>query len=170
MGIRGQTTQDFAIGTSVLLVTIIGVFFFLQTGGLSVYEGTSPGVRQPQADRVASYIVTNYSTDEGRNILDYDTLNDDLTADEGADKILDGVINSAGVDVDTDRRTDPILNVSVVNGSTLQDGRRTPATTTAGTQLAWGEYRRAEAATSTRVVSLTGYDCESVCWVVVRVW
>lgn len=176
MGVRGQTTQDFAIGTSVMLITIIGVFFFLQTGGLAVYEGTAPGVRQPQADRISSYLVENYSTEAGRNVLRYggpDGIDEQLWDDEGtAQGPLDGLINNAGVDVSTDRRTDPTINVSIVNGSTLRTGQRTAAENSSDVPLHWGEYRRADPATSTRVIQLAGddYDCDPVCWLVVRVW
>ena len=180
MGTRGQTTQDFAIGTSVLLVTIIGVFFFLQTGGLSVYEGTAPGVKQPQADRIASYLVENYSTEESRNELRYDSpggtdvvggINEELADDEGTgpNENLLNLTETAGADVDTDRRTDPIINVSIVDGGTLREGDRTAATD-GGTALHWGEYRRQDSVTATRVVRLTEYDCDRTCWLVVRVW
>ncbi|MDS0282975.1 DUF7287 family protein [Haloarcula onubensis] len=174
MGERGQTTQDFAIGTSVMLVTIVGVFFFLQTGGLAVYEGTAPGVKQPQADRIATYLVENYTSEEGRNILRYDEpddsgIDDRLADDEASgDTELSALMRNAGVDVSSDRRTNPIVNVSIVDGPTLRDGRRAAATD--GDALHWGEYRQGDAATSTRVVQLDGYDCESVCWLVVRVW
>lgn len=171
MGGRAQTTQDFAIGTSVMLVTIIGVFFFLQTGGLAVYEGTSDGVRQPQADRVASYLVENYSSEAGRNVLRFNqTGGINWALDNDTDELA-GVVSNAGVDVSTDRRTDPILNVSIVNGSTLQAGQRIAADDN-GTRLHWGEYRRADPVTSTRVVRLAGddYDCDPVCWLVVRAW
>jgi len=177
MGTRGQTTQDFAIGTSVLLVTIIGVFFFLQTGGLSVYEGTAPGVKQPQADRIASYLVENYSTEDGRNVLRYDEpdgsgIDQVLWDDEGAaQQSLDALIANAGANVRSDRRTNPIVNVSIVNNSTIRSGQRTAATNSSGYPLHWGEYRRGDPATSTRVIQLAATDdCGRVCWLEVRVW
>jgi len=172
---RGQTTQDFAIGVSVLLLTVIGAFVFTQGGALSVYQGTSPGVEQPQADRIASYIVENYSVEGERNNLSYESgprsLDASLSQDEaaGSTKKLNALVEAAGVDVSSDRRTDPTVNVSIVNGSTLQAGSRTPATD-GGDTLAWGQYRRSEPTTASRVVRLTGYDCDPVCWVVVRVW
>lgn len=164
-GDRGQTTQDFAIGVSVLLVTIIGAFVFTQTGALAVYEGTSPGVKQPQADRIASYIVENYSTDERANMLRYD--------ESGGIEELSGNMTRlklrAGTNVSSDRRTDPIVNVSIVNGTTLEKGQRGPATDLIDSG-SWGEYRRAEPVRASRVVQLRNYNCEPVCWVVVRVW
>src|SRR6056297_2954004 len=113
-GNRGQTTQDFAIGVSVLLLTVIGAFVFTQGGALSVYEGTSPGVAQPQADRIATYIVEDYSVEDEPNVLRYGSnstdLNVSLAQDEAAgDDALDGLINASGTDVDSDRRIDPIV-------------------------------------------------------------
>jgi len=165
---RGQTTQDFAIGVSVLLLTVIGAFVFTQGGALSVYQGTSPGVEQPQADRIASYIVENYSVEGQSNVLRYSRPSG-IEELDGGDSELSDLKLRAGVNVSSDRRTDPTVNVSVVNGSTLQAGARTPATD-GGDTLAWGQYRRSEPTTSSRVVRLTGYDCDPVCWVVVRVW
>jgi len=160
---RGQTTQDFAIGVSVLLVTIIGAFVFTQGGALSVYEGTSPGVQQPQADRIASYIVQNYSDDDQRNTLDYTSIDGNLSGD------LSDLKQRAGVNVASDRRTNPIVNVSIVDGETLRDGQLTP-TDDPGIRLAWGQYRRSESASASRVVQLEGGGCDPVCWLVVRVW
>jgi len=175
-GERGQTTQDFAIGVSVLLVTIIGAFVFSQAGGLSVYEDASPGVEQPQADRIASFIVTNYSVENRSNVLRYDNGPDERSIDDlpGGQTKLDGLIEEAGADVDSDRRTDPVVNVSIVDEETLRDGERTPARDN-GEVLAWGEYRTTEPARSSRVVNLTNdgdadRECDSTCWLVVRVW
>jgi hypothetical protein len=158
----------------VLLVTIIGAFVFTQGGALSVNEGTSPGVNQPQADRIASFVVENYSDDDERNVLRYGPNNTDVNTALSQDETTNGgqledLVDAAGTSVDSDRRTNPILNVSLVDGPTLGDGERTPAVD-GGTTLAWGEYRRSEPVTSTRVVRLAGYDCDPVCWVVVRVW
>lgn len=188
IGDRGQTTQDFAIGTSVLLLTIIGAFVYIQTGGLSVYQEPTAGVDQPQADRIASYLVQNYSVAGEPNTLRYDdssdainvTLEDDQTDPlnpSNRPKKLSTLINKSGTNVASDRRTDPIVNVSIVNGTTLEGGELTHAVDGSGTtaeQLAWGEYRRAEPVTSTRVVRLANDDntpqCTPTCWLVVRVW
>ncbi|WP_324662766.1 DUF7287 family protein [Haloarcula sediminis] len=167
-GDRGQTTQDFAIGVSVLLVTVIGAFFFSQGGALAVYEGTSPGVDQPQADRIASYIVENYSTEEQSNVLRYD--------EPGGIEELSGNMKRlklrAGTNVSSDRRTDPLVNVSIVNATTLERGERTPASKLIDSG-SWGEYRRSEPVTASRVVRLTNdpsTECDPTCWLVVRVW
>lgn len=185
-GVRGQTTQDFAIGTSVLLLAIIGAFVYIQTGGLSVYQQPTAGVDQPQADRIASYVVGEYSVPGEPNTLRYNGtgnsyINDSLDTDESTGpsstrepEKLSTLIDASGTNVASDRRTDPIVNVSIVNGTTLQAGQRVPAKDGSAT-LAWGEYRRSEPVTSTRVVQLTNDDdstpqCTPTCWLVVRVW
>lgn len=171
MGERGQTTQDFAVGVSVLLVTIIGAFVFSQGGALGVYEGGSPGVEQPQADRIASYVVENYSAENQPNVLRYDNPGDGDIDDLPSSGELSDLKLRAGVNVSSDRRADPIVNVSIVSNETLQNGERTPARD--GGVLAWGDSRRAESTTSSRVVQLEGTSddiCDPVCWLVVRVW
>jgi hypothetical protein len=183
-GDRGQTTQDFAIGTSVLLVTIIGAFLYIQTGGLSVYEQPTAGVDQPQADRITSYLIEEYSAPGEPNTLRYDdgsgSIDVDLEDDESSGpsstrepEKLSTLIDASGTNVASDRRTDPIVNVSIVNGTTLERGERVPARD-GSDLLAWGEYRRADPVTSTRVVRLTNDgttpQCTPTCWMVVRVW
>lgn len=167
MGVRGQTTQDFAIGVSVLLVTIIGAFAFSQGGALSLYEGTSPGVDQPQADRIATYVVQNYSVEGQPNNLSYGTGGSSDLRNLDVERLK----LRAGVNVSSDRRTDPLVNVSIVSNETLQDGGRTPARD-GGSPIAWGTTRQSDPVTSTRVVQLSGGPdvCDPVCWLVVRVW
>lgn len=171
MNDRGQTPQDFAVGTSILLVTIIGTFVFIQGGGLSVYEDPVAEIEQPQADRVASYLVENYSVSGDRNTIRYNesgginrTLNDTAP--------LVNLTEHAAVNVSSDRRTDPTLNVSVVNSSTLQSGQLRPHR--GAVNLSWGTpYDNQTASVSTRVVRLNNDNndvCEPVCWLVVRAW
>ena len=167
MNSRGQTTQDFAVGVSVLLLTIIGAFVFSQGGALSVYQGTSPGVDQPQADRIATYIVENYSATDQPNNLTYGTG----SAGDLQNIDIEQLKLQAGVSVSSDRRADPIVNVSIVGDEALEDGSRRPARD-AGSAIAWGPTRQSEPVTSTRVVQLTGEpdSCNPICWLVVRVW
>ena len=169
MGERGQTTQDFAIGVSVLLVTVIGAFVFSQGGALSVYEGTSPGVQQPQADRIASYIVENYSVEGEPNTLRYNRGDGSGIEDlDTGDPDLSELKDRAGVNVSSDRRANPIVGVRIVNNSTLAEGERTPASDA----LSSGQSRNSEFVSASRVVKLEndGTECTPVCWLVVRVW
>lgn len=167
---RGQTTQDFAVGVSVLLLSVIGAFVFSQGGTLAVYEGTSPGVEQTQADRIASYIVENYSVDGRSNVLRYTPDSDDGGIEEldDGDSDLSKLKLQAGVNVSSDRRVDPIVGVRIVNNSTLAEGERTPAKA----NLSLGQSRDSEFTSASRVVTLEndGTQCTPVCWLVVRVW
>ncbi|MFC6975647.1 hypothetical protein ACFQL1_14890 [Halomicroarcula sp. GCM10025709] len=171
MNERGQTPQDFAVGASILLVTIIGAFAFIQGGALSVYEDPVTEIEQPQADRIASYLVENYSVGDQRNIVLHNEsggLNRTLSNDTE----LANLTAHAAVNVSSSRRTDPTLNVSIVNNSTLQSGQLRPARAGSKT-LAWGEaYDNQTASTSTRVIRLRNdrVTCEPVCWLVVRAW
>jgi len=154
-----------------MLLTIIGTFVFIQRGGLSVYEDPVTAIEQPQADRVASYLVENYSVGDKRNIIRHNEtggLNRTLSNDTG----LENLTAHAGVNVSSDRRTNPTLNISIVNNSTLQSGGFQPART-GGTTFAWGAaYENQTASVATRVIRLRNDDvtCEPVCWLVVRAW
>lgn len=65
---RGQTVQDFAIGTSVFLLTIAFVFAFVPTLFTPFESEVAPGL-ESQADRVADAMVANGSVDGRPNHL-----------------------------------------------------------------------------------------------------
>ncbi|EMA33029.1 DUF7287 family protein [Haloarcula japonica] len=178
MDTRAQTPQDFAVGVSVLLVTIIGVLAFVQGSAVGVYESPDVQRNQPIADRAATYLVENHSVEGTRNLIRYNTsgginasLNKDVASHSGT---LGGVKSSAGLDTATQRRTNASLNVTVVNASSLKAGTRDPAVDGHGQRLAWGPSvdGRTNVATTSRVVKLTNAtdQCDPVCWLVVRVW
>ncbi|EMA18761.1 DUF7287 family protein [Haloarcula argentinensis] len=174
MDTRAQTPQDFAVGVSVLLVTIIGVLAFVQGSAVGVYESPDVQRNQPIADRAATYLVENHSVDGTRNLVRYNTsggINASLNADSPN---LDGLRDNAGLDVATERRVNPRVNVTVVNASALKAGTRDPAVDGHGQRLAWGPSvdGRTNVATTSRVVKLTNStdQCDAVCWLVVRVW
>jgi hypothetical protein len=178
MDTRAQTPQDFAVGVSVLLVTIIGVLAFVQGSAVGVYESPDVQRNQPIADRAGTYLVETYSAEGTRNHIRYNTsggidasLDDDIASHSGT---LAGVKSSAGLDTATARRTNATLNVSVVNASTLETGARTTAVDDHGERLAWGPSaeNRTNVATTSRIVKLTNAtgQCDPVCWLVVRVW
>jgi hypothetical protein len=68
-GRRGQTTQDFAIGISLFLLTALFVFVFVPTIFTPFDPGVAPGSQQ-QADRIAATMVDEYSIEDRRNWLD----------------------------------------------------------------------------------------------------
>ena len=139
-----------------------------------MYEGTSSGVEQPQADRIASYIVENYSVEGQSNVLRYSRPGGSGIEElDDGDSDLSDLKLRAGVNVSSDRRTDPIVGVRIVNNSTLARGERTPAQD-GGRELSWGQSRNSEFVSVSRVVRLendqTTPQCTPVCWLVVRVW
>ncbi|AJF24522.1 MULTISPECIES: DUF7287 family protein [Haloarcula] len=173
MDTRAQTPQDFAVGVSVLLVTIIGVLAFVQGSAVGVYESPDVQRNQPIADRAGTYLVENYSVDGTRNLIRYNTSGG-INASLNADTDLSGLKEKAGLDVATERRVNPRVNVTVVNASSLKAGTRDPAVDDHDQRLAWGPdvADRDNVATTSRVVKLTNAtgQCDPVCWLVVRVW
>jgi|GEM_PF-866426 len=178
MDSRAQTPQDFAVGVSVLLVTIIGVLAFVQGSAVGVYESPDVQRNQPIADRAATYLVENHSVEGTRNLIRYnasgginESLNNDIAKHSGT---LSDLKSSAGLDTATQRRTNATLNVSVVNASSLKAGTRDPAIDDHDQRLAWGPdvANRDNVATTSRVVKLTNAtgQCDPVCWLIVRVW
>jgi hypothetical protein len=174
MDTKAQTPQDFAVGVSVLLVTVIGVLAFVQGSAVGVYESPDVQRNQPIADRAGTYLVENYSVDGTRNHIRYNTSSGiDASLDADADD-LRGLKERAGLIVATERRVNPRVNVTIVNASTLDSGTRTPAIDDHGARLAWGPSvdGRTNVASTARVVKLTNAtgQCDPVCWLVVRVW
>jgi len=170
---RGQTPQDFAVGVAVLLLTIVATFGFVQNTVVTTYDRPVSGDIQESADRVGTYLVENYSVEDRDNVLRYDSsegieesLNDDTDS-------LDQLRSQAGLDVATERRVNPSVNVTIVGSDALAEGTREPATGSTG-PLTWGEpYQKQDgAASATRVVALEDDSsiCSSNCLLVVRVW
>ena len=171
---RGQTPQDFALGITILLVTIIATFGFVQNSLVTTYERPVTGDIEESADRLATFLVENYSVEGERNVLRFnrtDGINRSLNRDTAA---LDGLISDAGLNVATDRQTNPSVNVTIAGSDSLGNGTQRPAIGANGEPLAWGDAftGQPDAATKTRVVTLEdhGGKCSSVCWLVVRVW
>jgi hypothetical protein len=170
---RGQTPQDFAVGVAVLLLTIVATFGFVQNSVVTTYDRPVSGDTQESADRVATYLVENYSVENRDNVLRYDSsdgieesLNDDSDS-------LAELRSAAGLDVATERRINPSINVTVVGSDSLADGTLEPATDD-GDTLTWGDaYGNQDgAASATRAVTLEDdtSTCSSNCLLVVRVW
>ncbi|MFB6073526.1 MAG: hypothetical protein ABEJ89_00780 [Haloarculaceae archaeon] len=174
MGDRGQTQQDFALGVSVLLLTIIGAFLFVQTGVFQTFDTSPGGATRAQADRVAASLVDHYATEHNQTVLRFNEsggINRSLDADPG----LSTLAERAGLDVATTRRGNPNLNVTIINGSSLARGRDVPLERTNGFRMAWGPdpTGNENVVRSVRVIRLANDDngqCDPVCWLLVRVW
>lgn len=171
---RGQTPQDFAVGVAILLLTIVATFGFVQNSVVTTYDRPVSGDTQESADRVATYLAENYSVEDRDNVLRYDSsdgINDSLNDDSNS---LAELRSAAGLDVATERRVNPSVNVSVVGSDSLANGTLEPATDGGGPALTWGDaYRNQDgAASTTRVVTLEDGStiCSSNCLLVVRVW
>jgi len=173
---RGQTPQDFVVGASILLVTIIATFAFVQGSVYQAYEDPIDGDLETASEMVATYLVESYSVDTERSVLRYNESDGTGIYEElQADADLNNLKTASGVDVGTDRRRVPNVNVSIINSSAIEGGTRAPAERGADSEnLAWGpEYRGQDgAASTTRIVRLSdpGHKCKTVCWLTVRAW
>lgn len=171
---RGQTPQDFALGITILLVTIIATFGFVQGSLVTAYDQPVTGDIEESADRVSMYLVENFSVSDRENVLRFNQsngINETLNRDTPE---LARLKEAAGLDVATDRRTAPELNVTIVGSASLRNGTQKPAKGANGQPLSWGPAfsDQPDAASTTRVITLenSGNTCSSVCWLVVRVW
>lgn len=172
---RGQTLQDFALGVSLFLVTVTFVFGYVPTV-FAQYDAPTDSVDQQQANRVAEYIVENYSVAGQANVLRNGTgavtgVHATLSTDAGFERLRE----VTGLNTTTDERARPNLNVRLVNTTEVTgEDEKEPIRVGGRGPYEFGESWRPDtpAATETRVVRLgndTG-QCEPTCWLVVRVW
>ena len=144
---RGQTPNDFLLGTSLLLVTII-VVFALFDPLFGPFTSPSGADNDEMADRLAERIVTEGSTTFGDRVLDLD----DGSFDESS---LEQLRSQAGISFRN-------VNVTVErSGGGVVEGIR------------GGPERVDEpAATATRVIKLPpgAESCQQGCFLRVEVW
>jgi hypothetical protein len=169
---RGQTLQDYVIGVAVVLVATTFVVTTLPNVYDS-YDSTTDGIRSSQAERVAEYVVSNYSIDDGTNVLKYDQpggIHATLSSAAGMDELR----GATSLDTATDRRIPPNINIILVNTSTLRSQFDSVAAVDDGKTFSFGDtYRKQPSAQTARVVTLNNDDsdiCDQSCWLVVRVW
>jgi len=154
LGSRGQTTQDFAIGISIFLLTTAFLFAFLPTI-FTPFDSDRSASDVAQADRVAATFVENFSVEGNTGQLNASTTEEFFAA-------------GAGGDVLRERYTLPTIsrvNVTIrtQNGSVIKDN--------SGTVLARGdEYDDDVSASSSRIVTFEEDVCDPACRLVVRVW
>ncbi|MCU4752712.1 hypothetical protein OB919_12120 [Halobacteria archaeon AArc-curdl1] len=152
LGSRGQTTQDFAVGIGIFLLAVAFVFSYVPT--LITPFSASTASDSAQADRIATDIVANYSTETANelNATKLDDRNDSSMSEFGIRQSLDGT---------------PIDRVNVTIESF--DGEQS---------YTFGEeYRDQPSGTATRVITLDDpseldedFKCDPACRLTVRVW
>ena len=157
---RGQTTQDFAVGIGIFLLTIAFVFSYVPTLA-TPYESTVGGAETAQADRIADRIVENTSDSTTPNELDGSLYQGNFTDDN----LTAAVGLRASDDVIFDR----------VNVGIKPLGEDEPTADWSGGHT----YDNQTAASSARIVtvddsdvesSIDDIDCDPACRLIVRVW
>lgn len=146
MSDRAQTTQDFAVGISVFLLTVAFVFSYVPSA-LGPVDATTTGAESAVADRLATELVANHSV-EG-----YPTrLNESSAYEFFANSSLSTMRTEYGLGNST------LANVSLefANGTAVS-----------GQDVSTGAaYADQQAATITRLVVIDGVRYR----LVVRVW
>ena len=173
---RGQTTQDFAVGISVFLLTVTFTFAFVPST-VTPFGSPVTDAIPAKSDRVAATVVDTYAEDGSARTLNLTELTDSDLSDSDSDGVLNG--------------TSP----AVVSGQDIRDmfGLRDTAQVNITIQTRGGDIVQAEydaggpgleplvggddypgnqaAASTTRVIRLPGVDgCRTGCLLVVRVW
>jgi hypothetical protein len=173
---RGQTTQDFAVGISVFLLTVTFTFAFVPST-VTPFGSPVTDAIPAKSDRVASTVVDRYAVEDGSRTLDLDALTDpavlagadsDIIGEEGLTdeatgndlRRLFGLRATAQVNITIETRGGDIIQ-------TEYDGNP-------GTEALVGgdNYPQNQAAASTtRIIRLEGVEgCKTGCLLVVRVW
>lgn len=149
---RGQTPQDFAVGISIFLITVMFVFAFVP----SVLQPSRAGEEvtlTAEGDRVASGLISNLSAPGRPNHLD------DSRVEEFVDAYDED--NTSEFRSDYGLRTYTEVNVTIrtLNGSARID------------DYSFGDdYRNQEAVVIQRVVTMENPDCDDGCHLIVRLW
>lgn len=149
---RGQTPQDFAVGISIFLVTVLFVFAFVP----SVLQPSRAGAEATLTtvgDRVASGIVSNLSAPGRPNHLDESKVS------EFVDTYDDGNTSDFRSDYGLATYTQVNVTIRTLNGSDRVDN------------YSFGdEYRNQEAVVVQRVVTMDDPQCQDGCQLIVRLW
>jgi hypothetical protein len=165
---RGQTTQDYILGVSIMLATVLFVFGFLP-GVFDSYESSVDGIDRAQTERAAEHLIENYTVDGKRTVLDNGSFYAKL------DGNFSGFRAEAGLDTETDRQAKPNINVKLVNATEFTgNGTRDPVAFPGRSAYEFGDdYDNQSSATRVRVVGLEDDptdECTPACYLIVRVW
>jgi hypothetical protein len=154
---RAQTAQDFAVGISIFLLTVGFIFAFVPNL-LTPFDTDVGTEQQAQADRVATTVISETTTDEAANVLDESEVSYFDTLGDGE---LEPIQNETGLPF-----------TARINVTVTEIGQDDPRTVS-GTELSAGPvFRESQpAASATRIVVLEGSDrCDPGCELTVRVW
>jgi len=175
-GDRGQTTQDFAVGISVFLLTVTFTFAFVPST-VTPFGSPVTDAIPAKSDRVASTVVDRYAVEDGSRTLNRTKLTDsDLT-----DPDSEGAVNAtASNEISGDDlrelfglRDTAQVNVTIQTRSgDIVEADYDPSDSTTEPMVGGDNYPGNQAAASTtRIVRLPGVDgCRTGCLLVVRVW
>jgi hypothetical protein len=183
---RGQTNQDYIIGITFLLVSVLFVFGYVP-GLYSSYADPVDGTQFTQTDRAAEWLVDNYSVKGAENVLEYDATDPSAGIMSLSDETeFEAFRRNASINTTTDRRARPNVNIMIVNSSRLNAQQLSEPIVADGNRLEFGDdYENQSAATSRRVVDLNMTDkpaedrgvvadaddyCTPSCWLIVRIW
>ncbi|WP_323676724.1 hypothetical protein [Halorubellus sp. PRR65] len=154
---RGQTTQDFAIGISVFLLTVTFTFAFVPST-VTPFGSPVTDAIPAKSDRVASTVVDTTTVDDRSRTLENSSL--DAIVDMNGDELREefGLRSTAQVNVTVQSRSGAIVEADLGSGSKPL--------------VAGDDYPRNQAAASTtRVIRIEGVPgCKTGCLLVVRVW
>ncbi|MUV89221.1 hypothetical protein GJ629_04345 [Halapricum sp. CBA1109] len=156
MNDRGQTTQDYAVGISILLLTVVGVFIFVPTV-FQVSETPVDRNEHTQAQELADSVIEEYRVGGTTNTLAYQRLSE-VT---GEQELPGALKDDAGVWLRN-------ANVTIVEQRRVGDVYDDP-TFTAGSWV----YDDEPTATVTRIVQFEDGDrcgSDGTCRLIVRVW
>lgn len=163
---RGQTTQDFAIGIGVFLLSVAFVFSYLPSL-TTPFDSSVGGAETAQADRIADRIVADLSDSETQpNTIDGSELKDGGEYAKETHELRTRLGIRANEDVAFDRVS---IRIETLGGEIV---------TSDGDRLEGGdEYSDQSAASSARIVSLddgitldSEYGDKPAYRLVVRVW
>lgn len=163
MNHRGQTTQDFAIGVSILVLTLAGVFAFMP----AVFDSSTDSVERQEhtkATALAETILEEYTIGGTTNTLEYDRLRTYFGISSGSSPsdVPDAMRGAAGIRYRN-------ANVTITRGDTDDDGDvYDDAVLTTGADV----YISVQStATVTRIVRFEDDSrCDPSCRLIVRVW
>lgn len=153
---RGQTPQDFAVGISIFLITVMFVFAFVP----SVLQPSRAGEEvtlTAEGDRVASALVANLSHPGRPNHLDASAVNATVNT-------YDGDVEKFKSEYGLGKFTNVNVTMRTLDGT----GQVTDLDT--GDPYRFGdEYRDQQVVEVRRMVTMDE-QCQDGCLLIVRVW